>query len=89
MFPKGVLPWSNKGNQVSHPRVTADNAKEKANVRKGKGIVDIDLSYALWEMAWGPEERGRDDSCYEFYSRCTDVVWVGWVQYKETVRDKI
>ena len=43
MFPEGVLPWSNKGNQVSHPRVTADNAKEKANVRKGKGIVDTDL----------------------------------------------
>lgn len=47
MFPEGVLPWSNKGNQVSHPRVTADNAKEKANVRKGKGTVDIDLSSAL------------------------------------------
>lgn len=43
MFPEGVLPWSNKGNQVPHPRVTADNAKEKENVRKGKGIVDTDL----------------------------------------------
>ena len=84
MFPEGVLPWSNKGKQVPHPRVTADNAKEKE-----KALWTQIQLFSVRDWAWGPEERGRGNSCYEFYSRCTDVVWVGWVQYKETVRDKI
>ena len=47
-----------------------------------------DLVILCERLGMGPEERGRDDSRDELYSRCTDAVWVGWVQYKETVRDK-